>query len=590
MAQAITVRSHAPALPRAAFPAVPVSLLEWCLLVVLMVAAPLLYLPIVMHNLPVAAGIDERNALEVIRRFHQGSLNPQFFQYPTIYFYLVYLLALPLHYNNVNVMMVGRLFDLLLIGVIAYLVFMFCRDRLHSRIAGLIAATFVLGSTVLSGTTYLHPDLLMTVAGTASLYYLVDYFETRSQRAWLLGLVFMGLSIGCKYTAFILFLGYAATEVLESLRTRGRDTGRRGDVKRFSRTFCISFLAIAGMVLMLSSWLLPLQSILSALLRVRALYQAGPGSYYVEVFGRLRRTLAELGLLSFAIALLCRFSRNVYESISIKRLYLGLGIILAISVLCTPYSVLHPAQFIFDLGSLTRSNIVIAGGHLQWVSYAEWMVAEGALPVLVGFAGVALFIKGRGRHFYVVAVYLAMYLYVLGSAHRGYIRYLAPVVPLLYCGAGIVIVHLWSSSGRTGTGAQSWGKGRLAAVLIIAASPIQMIFNIVHNRQLARTNNSFYASYVAAKNATTGTAYYVGWAPSIELEEAGIKTKELIWTRTPSGPLGDTLACGDTLTLNTPHSAKYDIDAPHDSSVVVMIDAPGDGLEEQEVLRRSACP
>ena len=568
----------------------PVALLEWCLLIVLVVGTPLLYLPIVMHNLPVAAGIDERTALEVMRRFHHGSLNPEFFQYPTLYFYLVYLVALPLHFSSVNVMMAGRVFDLALIGVIAFLAFMFCRDCLGSRVAGLIAATFVVGSTVLSGTAYLHPDILMTAAGTASLYYLVNYFETRSRRAWILGMVLMGFSIGCKYTAFILFLGYAATEIIESLQMRGMSPRDRGDGKRFSQTFCVSFLVIAGSVLLLSSRLLPLQSILSSLLRVRALYQAGPGSFYVQVFSHLRRTLVELGLLTIAIALLCRFSRDVYESISIKRLYLGLGIILLISMLCTPYSVIHPAQFIFDLGSLTRSNIVIAGGHLQWGSYAAWLLREGAVPVLVGLIGIALFIKSNGRQFCVVAVYLAIYLYVLGSAHRGYIRYLAPVVPLLYCWAGLVIVRLWNYTDKTNSTARAWGRGRLLSVLLLATALGQMVFNFVHNRQLARTNNSFYASYVAAKNATTGTAYYVGWAPSVELDEAGIKTQQLIWTKTPSGPLGLTLSCGDTLILNTPHSAKYDIDAAHDSSVVVMIDAPGDGLEEQEVLRRSGCP
>jgi hypothetical protein len=560
-------------------------------LVALLIAAPLLYLPVLRHNLPVAAGIDERNALEIVRRFHHGTLNPGFFQYPTMYFYLVYLLALPLQYSDTNVMLTGRLLDLMLIGLTAFVVYAFCRDRLHSRAAGAIAAALVLGSTEMSGIVYLHPDLLMAAAGTASLYYLVEYFETRGRRAWLLGLTLMGISIGCKYTAFLLYVAYAVMEIVTSLRDRRMAAGKRAVLARFPRRSCILTLLAIGGILLLASWLTPVQPLLARLLKARAVYQPGPGNYYVEVFAHLRRLLAEAGLLTLGLALACRYIRDVYESISIKRLYDGLGVILTISVVCTPYSLIGPAQFLFDLGSLTRSNIVVAGGHAQWAAYAEWLIHdEGIFAVLLGAAGLAMFAARANRRLQIVLVYLGIYLYVLGTSQIGYPRYLVPVIPWLSIGAGWAIVPLLQFKAKGSRATPFWNPQRVLALSLLAGAFIQTTANIVRTRQQAGATNSFFASYMAAKSRTTGIAFYAGYAPAVELEEAGVTTTGLSWQAIANAPLGQHLACEDTLILNTPQAVQNHVDARADSSVVVLADAPGPGQEAQQVLRKSGCP
>lgn len=574
-----------------AAPSITTAWLDWCLLVVLLIAAPLLYLPVLRHNLPIAAGLDERNALEVVRRFHHGSLNPGFFQYPTMYFYLVYLLALPLQYSDTNVMLAGRLLDLVLIGLTAFIAYAFCRDRLHSRPAGVIAAVLVMGSSEMSGIVYLHPDLLMAAAGMASLYYLVEYFETRTQRAWLLGLTFMGISIGCKYTALILYLAYAGMEILASLRGRRMTAKKRVVLERFSRQSCLRTLLAIGGTLLLAAWLIPVQPLLAMVLKARAVYQPGPGNFYVEVFAHLRRLLAELGLLTLGLALACRFVRDLYESIAIKRLYYGLGIILLISVACTPCSLIHPAQFLFDLGSLTRGNIIVAGGHAQWREYAGWLMRdEGALPVLLGAAGIAMFATRAHRQLHIILIYLAMYLYVLGKSQIGYSRYLVPVIPLLAIGAGWAIVPLLQFDADRSGARFSWNRQRVLAVFLLAGAAVQTGANIVRTRRDARATNSFYASYEAAKDRTTGIAFYAGYAPVVELDEVGVTTSELSWEAIGNAPLGQHLACADTLILNTPQAVLNHVDARSDRSVTLLVDAPGPGQEAQQVVRKSGCP
>jgi hypothetical protein len=566
------------------------SVREWCLLAVLLVAAPLIYLPVLTHNLPVAANTDERGALEVLQRFHQGSLNPDFFQYPTLYFYLVYALVLPFQYSSVNVMLAGRLLDFELMAVIAFIAYAFCRDYFETRSGGLIAAGCVLGSAALSEVAgYLHPDILMTVFGMVALYYLVEYFEHRTQRSWMVGLCFVGLSTGCKYTAFLLYAAYAATEMLESVRER-RAESLRGSGERLSRGLCCLTLLLVGVVLLLSAVFFPERRLLDLIAHTRSNFEVRSANYYSEFFSHLRHSLRLAGFAAFAVAAACRISRYVYGAISIKRLYYGLGIVLLVSMMCSPFGIVHPEKFLFELGALARSNIVVLDGHAQWRDYV-WlsMHLEGSVAVLLGVVGlVSCLREKKNRRLSVVAIYLALYLYVIGSSQRGFFRYLAPVVPLVYCGTGAAIVWLWKYSREAGPAKDGQWPHRVLAASLVAAMAMQMGLSIARSRREARGNNSYLTSFEVAKNATRGTAYYAGYAPSVELQEAGIRTRQLAWPAIDKGPLAQSIACGDVLILNTTQAATYGIDALHDASVDILFDDPIEG--RQQVVRKSGCP
>src|ERR1700744_6635978 len=68
---------------------------DWCFVLPLLVLVPILYFPFATHNLPVVSHVDERTSLEVLGRFHDGSLDPKFFMYPTLYYYVTYFLTIP---------------------------------------------------------------------------------------------------------------------------------------------------------------------------------------------------------------------------------------------------------------------------------------------------------------------------------------------------------------------------------------------------------------------------------------------------------------------------------------------------------------
>jgi hypothetical protein len=561
------------------------------LLAGLILLAPLLYLPSLTHNLPVAANVDERTALEVLQRLQYSGLNPHFFMYPTLYFYLVHLLLKPFHFSNSQAMILGRLFNLTLLGLTAFITYIFCRDRLHSRAAGLVAAAFVLGSTVLSGVAgYLHPDLLMTASGMAALYYLTQYFEDRSPRAWTLGMVLVGVSTGCKYTAFILFIAYALAETVHTLRFH-RD--RPSADSRIPRSACIAALSLLGAALLLAAAFFPLHPLLDFVAHSRNNVDLRPPAYYLEFFRHIRHSLTEAGLLSLGFALLCRVSSSVYRCLALRRLYYGLGIVLLMGVLCTPFSVLQPKAFFFDLGALARSNLVVSGGHSQWTTYPVWIVQEEGIfllalsaigiTILAGriFAPARLVPKPQPQ-LTIVALYVALYLAVICSAPLGFDRYLAPVLPLLACAAGLAAAALWRSNPY-----QNLRRYRLLIFLPLAAAGAQITLHLLQTRRNSAQTNVYYASFQAARKTATHTAFYAGYAPSVELEEAGIPTRQLSWNSLTRQPLGQTLACGDVLILQTDDARQNHIDATHDSSVTLLLDDPRS--VGQQVLRRSDC-
>jgi hypothetical protein len=283
--------------------------------------------------------------------------------------------------------------------------------------------------------------------------------------------------------------------------------------------------------------------------------------------------------------------RVVYQAIAIKRLYYGLGVIALVSVVCTPYIVIRPAHFVFDLGALTRITIVVPAGSPQWRAYAGWLLRDEGAALVLGLIGLALFATKANRRFQILLVYLAIFLSVLGVSRIGYSRYLLPVIVLFAVGAGWASVRLWRIRPVKGSRWSAVGPlRRVVVVLLLAGALVQRIDKVAAIRQDARGTNSFFASYTAAKATTTGTAFYAGYAPAVELEEAGVRTRELSFESIRRGPLGQHLACGDTLILSTATAAENHVDARSDGSVTMLVDAAGSGHEAQQVMRKSGCP
>jgi hypothetical protein len=558
---------------------------DWCFLLGCVLIVPLIYFPYILHNLPVAGNVDEQTSLAILLRFHHGSLNPQFFMYPTLYYYLTYSLVAP--WSSTHFLLAGRALNLCLVGLTAFLSYAFCKRHLDSQAAGLIAALCVITSTTITNSgSYLCTDVLLAAATLASLYYLVAYFRGCGSRSWLLGMVLLGAAVGSKYTAFLLFIAYYIAELIISIRRLKSENGARSgsEDERFSRTAVLSFLLTCGLIALCAACFFPVQPVLHFVAKNRSSANVRDPAEYLAFFQHLRRVLAELAILCLAVALLVRFSRPAYVSLARKRPYYGLLIVLLVSYLSTPYSLIDPKRFLYDLGALARSNIVVAADHAEWGQYLSWLFrSENSVLVVLGVIGLVIIAAKARIHLFIAGLYLVLYGLVIGSAHLGYPRYLTPVLPLLYCGAGLAFVRLW----RWEPLAASFPLTKVVAVILGFTVAAQLGTRIARDRALSRGSDALLASYQIARLNVAGTDLYAGYTPSVELEATGIKTRQVSWAALSTGSLGSQMACGDLLILDKKQAKLHSIDPREDPTMAVLLDHSGS--DGQEVVRRKDC-
>jgi hypothetical protein len=136
----------------------------------LIVVVPAIYLPYALHNLPVAAHVDERTSLLVLKHFHDGSLNPQFFMYPMLYYYVTYFLTAAFPFSKV--LLYGRLLNLSFVGLTAAIMYCLCERHLESRAAGVVAVLCIVSSTTITDSAaYICTDVLLAATSIAALFF-----------------------------------------------------------------------------------------------------------------------------------------------------------------------------------------------------------------------------------------------------------------------------------------------------------------------------------------------------------------------------------------------------------------------------------
>ena len=274
-------------------------------------------------------------------------------------------------------------------------------------------------------------------------------------------------------------------------------------------------------------------------------------------------------------------------------------------VITTPYSLLDPGKFIYDIGALLRANVVVAGAHQQWGNYAYWLFEdENKIAVILGILGLGLmFIRAPWRSLS-ASLYLGLYLLTICSSHLGTPRYLTPVLPLLYCGTGLMMGELWKGLPRLAAIPRRFGWWRIVTVLLGVLMLGQMIWTTQQDDRAAAQHDAFYASYAkvlqvehqyelqqnsgtAAGGNDPATVLYAGYAPSVELGLAGVRTQAVSWPGIAGGHLGDRLPCSDLLIVNMKQAAANHIYPQDDASVDLLLKDPeGAG---QIVLRRRGC-
>src|ERR1700728_2738491 len=556
------------------------DVLDWALLPFLMIVTPLIYLFRTKYNLPVAANVDERTSLGILLGFHNGSLNPHFFLYPTLYYYVAYFF---LRFSSPAQFLVwGRILNLSFVGLSAFIAYSFSRLYFLSRPAGILAATFIITSpTIVKSGSYICPDPLLAALTLATLLFLMRYFQNPTLRGWIVGMLILGLAVGCKYTAFLLFIAYAGTEMICGLQRTDGQIGR-GSEPRIPRNILTMAFAVLGGLFLTSAWVFPI----TALMRFTSTHHTNvdlKSSFdYLAFFHHVRMDLIYGGILSLVVALLVIRSTYLYRLLSLRRLYLGLLIVLFMAVLTTPYSVLDPSKFVYDIGAQARGTFMLQAGHAQWNNYCAWLTGnESKVLLTLGLLGFATVALRNHRRNLIVVVFTVIYVFTIGSARIGFPRYLTPLLPLIYLFAAGLLVQAWTAHKLAGSPYLKF----LAAMLIVVAMA-ELWPKIESSRALSKQTDAFWTSYRLAMSMHSSKVLYAGFAPSVELSAAGVQVSPISWASLEGMPMGNQLDCGELLIFDRREAETHLINPESDGSVITLLD-DRTGDYGQEVMSRA---
>ncbi len=562
-------------------------LLDRLLLPFLLLLTPIIYLANARYNLPVSANVDERTSLEVLSHFHAGSLNPQFFEYPTLYYYVTYALTKPFSFTQI--LFWGRELNLAFVGLTAYLAYLFCRDNFKSQLAGLLSAGLIIMSpTIIESGSYLCTDVLLAVGVMASLLLLTRYFVEPSLRAWLLSMGAIGLAVGCKYTACLLFLVYVAGEVMWEFNKTG-NPGSAPFATRIGRVPLISVVTLIAIALFLSGLLFPTAAAIRFAFAHHTVADQRSVADYVGFFDHIRALLVASGAFIFALAALIWKSELAFRLFSKTRIYLGIAIVLLVSLLTTPYSVITPAKFLYDLGALARSNILVSSGPMQWATYLQAVRQnESAIIVCVGMVAlVAAAVKDFWRY-RAVLLFSLIYILTIGFSRMGFTRYLTPILPVIFVFFGAAIASLLKKALSSRLVYARW--------LPIAVTIVGSVFlgsslaqtRLANSRQSALWQRPFRRSYDLALELHPQEVLYAGYAPWIELKLAGLNVKQVSWTSLSRGAIGERMNNGQLLIYDVVGASDNSVSPLGDPTVQVLLNDPsGFG---QLVLAKAGSP
>jgi MYXO-CTERM domain-containing protein len=451
---------------------------DWLLLLALagvLAAAFTVRYPLVYYNVPVAAHVDERAGLVLLYRMEAGTFNPAFFNYPTFYYYLTFFLTRPF----ASTLVAGRLLNLFFAGGLAVATYLLAAYLFRARAAGLAAAAFALFSPILiMNGSYIITDILMTLLVVLALLSFSVYFRrgADADRYWLLGVICSGLALSTKYSAAVLVPAYLLAEGT----ARGKKGASRLDRPLPHLALPLACLGAAALLLAVTFWL-P-QSFFLEILRSGGDVDSVIDASDVAFIARIRRLLLLGGLLLAPLALFLLRFPGVARRLSRVRLLLALLLIGLVFLLGTPYALVSWQQFLYDVGHQLKVNQ--GGPSAYWRYYLAWY-HDWESDLLLVFAALGLggywLRRRRQPEMVLLFFYALLYAVAIGTATRGFVRYLTPLLPLIFAFAGY---GLWLLGRRLADG----GLGRYAAgfVLLLALVAVGVEVQTPARRFLSR--------------------------------------------------------------------------------------------------------
>jgi hypothetical protein len=206
----------------------------------------------------------------------------------------------------------------------------------------------------------------------------------------------------------------------------------------------------------------------------------------------------------------------------------------------------------------------------------------------LGAAGLLFFAIKDYRNHRMGLLFCVIYFLAIGTAHRGFPRYLTPFLPVVYVYAAGFVVKCWSEAGA---GRLRCARALLA--LIVLAGMVQIGHKLVRNHGLLQQPDAYSRSYWLARGVHPAKVLVAGFAPSVELEAAGIPATQVSWASLNTKTLGATLSCDELLIFDQKNARQHSVSAAGDSSVRELLSDHSVSILEdsgQVVLQKTGCP
>ncbi len=481
-----------------------------------LVLAALVRLALLEENLPVALNVDERTGLRVLGRFHDGSYNPDFFHYPTFYYYLTFFFSKitgGFEYIIAN----GRRLNIAYsIGLAVFAGLLAARLN-RSPLVWVSAALFCAFSPIIiTNSQYIITEPLYSLLIMASLLNFAVYATNGSLKHWLAAWVICGIAVSTKYTVGILVIAYCLHGLLLTpppTQNRGRLLAGIG--RLVPRWFVLGLLATAGAAAIGVFFFWP-QETLIRLISIEGGGLANVDAADIAFLDAMRARVGALALVAFACTLAVFFSQGVSRRFQDNRLYTGPAIALLVFSATSPFILLNPIQFLYDFGAEAKATLM-ASPHSMWTYYFDVYFNWESLVVL-GLCGIGI-ASGVWRNPAArpALFFLALYIFTIGSAHRGFVRYLMPALPIVAVFAGVGLAFLYKQLSK-------WSIPALTVmmVMIFGAWGIENAMRLGPIINAADEKDEMHASYTALKRMGVDRVVLIGYGPDFELQREGV--------------------------------------------------------------------
>ena len=364
----------------------PVEAWLWA---ILLIAAALRVFP-VWFGLPfLYARPDEAESISRAVGILNGDLNPHFFHWPSLTFYVfagalgtvsaIRSLAGLDHSLPVDVALITARMAVAVAGTLTVIPLLRLGQRIAGPSVGLFAAGFLAVAPLhVRDSHFAMTDVLMTLLLTASLAALVTAYDTargtvtgEGHRQFAIAGLLGGLATSAKYNAAVVVVSMAAAQIL-------------------------------------------------------LLAAPGPGSWA----SRRWRSLAPSAI--FAAAFAAGFMAGT-----------------PYAVLDFPA---FAADFSYDLTHLSGGHAVPLGRGWYAHAVRSLPYGCGLLLLVVSLAGVAIGARRRPQHTFVIASFAAAYYAVIGSGYTVFFRYVLPLVPIVCLFAAMATTHAGDLLFKTNAG------------------------------------------------------------------------------------------------------------------------------------------